>query len=295
MTLTGSGWSPGESVHIYVNDTSDNTWSLNSSPDPVADGTGAVSYSFNLPNWFVSNYTVTATGADSRTASTTFTDTPPVETPPLCNNSQGTIQTDNNISASYTSSGSTATYTLSTPSESSSGGIPGLIEYCVLTATNPALPTTDSDLSTYGWGAELGSNGFGWQRPNGNPSNIPFNGTVFTMGTATWSGSISTPQTIVLHINDTAECHSLYGTAIPTDGTTLTCFVYPGTGGPGPKEALDLTVSKTATPSLTRTYSWNVSKSVIGSPVHDIPDGSTTSFNYTVNAILAIAIRFRSR
>src|SRR5215212_2015049 len=72
VTLTGSGWQPGESVHINVNDTFGATWSR--SVDVTADPSGNITDSFNLPNSFVSDYDVTATGGQSGTATTTFTD-----------------------------------------------------------------------------------------------------------------------------------------------------------------------------------------------------------------------------
>jgi len=45
----------------------------------------------------------------------------------------------------------------------------------------------------------------------------------------------------------------------------------------------DLTLSKTATPSFTRTYNWNVSKNVDKTTV-DIASGGSATFNYTVGA-----------
>jgi photosystem II stability/assembly factor-like uncharacterized protein len=47
--VTGTGWQPGEAVHIFVNDDVGQTWSLNSNPDPIADRTGALTYTFQLP------------------------------------------------------------------------------------------------------------------------------------------------------------------------------------------------------------------------------------------------------
>jgi Big-like domain-containing protein/MBG domain-containing protein len=72
VTLTGSGWQPGESVHIYVNDDWGSSWSRN--VDVTADASGAIVDQFNLPSWFVAQYSVLATGAFSGTATTTFTD-----------------------------------------------------------------------------------------------------------------------------------------------------------------------------------------------------------------------------
>jgi large repetitive protein len=74
VTLTGSNWQAGESVHINVNDTYGASWSRNVAV--TADASGNISDSFNLPDYFVSDYDVTATGAQSGTVRTTFTDSP---------------------------------------------------------------------------------------------------------------------------------------------------------------------------------------------------------------------------
>jgi Bacterial Ig-like domain (group 3)/Immunoglobulin domain len=72
VTLTGTNWARGESVHINVNDSVGQTWARD--VDVVADAAGTIHDSFNLPDWFVANYTVTARGALSGAATTTFTD-----------------------------------------------------------------------------------------------------------------------------------------------------------------------------------------------------------------------------
>ena len=72
VTLSGTAWQPGESVHIYVNDDWGSSWSRN--VDVVADASGGISDQFNLPDWFVATYRVVATGALSGTAVMTFTD-----------------------------------------------------------------------------------------------------------------------------------------------------------------------------------------------------------------------------
>ena len=68
VTLTGAGWQPGESVHINVDDDQTKSWKRD------ADAAGAIRDSFNLPDWFVATYKVTATGATSGTATAGFTD-----------------------------------------------------------------------------------------------------------------------------------------------------------------------------------------------------------------------------
>ena len=72
VILTGSGWQPGESVNIFVNDDVGKTWSRN--VDVTADESGAIRDEFQLPNWFVATYSVKATGAQSGAATTSFTD-----------------------------------------------------------------------------------------------------------------------------------------------------------------------------------------------------------------------------
>ena len=76
VTLTGTNWADGESVRIVVNDTLGQTWKHTA--DVTANSAGVVTDVFNLPNVFVSDYDVTATGPTSGTATTTFTDAPKI-------------------------------------------------------------------------------------------------------------------------------------------------------------------------------------------------------------------------
>jgi hypothetical protein len=163
------------------------------------------------------------------------------------------------LTATITDNGTgTATYGFSANDQGAVGGIPGLIEYCIY-PLGGLLPDTAT-------ASAIGDNGSPWQsnfasaqgyfsfiRPNGDPSNVPFNAATsagITMGTATWyahdpgtglvvinpitglpvpgSVPVNAPplplQTILMHINDSAVCAALYG------GTSSTCFVYPSTG-----------------------------------------------------------------
>ena len=72
VTLTGSGWQPGEVVHINVNDNQTQPWSRD--VDVTADASGNITDQFQLPTTFAALYNVTATGATSGTATTTFSD-----------------------------------------------------------------------------------------------------------------------------------------------------------------------------------------------------------------------------
>jgi hypothetical protein len=88
VTLSGTNWQAGEAVDIFVDDNDGLSWSHASDPDPVADAAGSLGYQFVLPPYFVSGYTVTATGALSGTATTTFTDLA-IGTYDQCSNDDG--------------------------------------------------------------------------------------------------------------------------------------------------------------------------------------------------------------
>ena len=72
VTLTGSNWQPGEYVRIDVNDDQGKTWSRN--VDVRADASGRIQDRFQLPEWFVATYEVTAMGTQSGVATTSFTE-----------------------------------------------------------------------------------------------------------------------------------------------------------------------------------------------------------------------------
>jgi hypothetical protein len=99
VTLTGSGWQAGESVHINVNDDVGQTWSYNH--DVTADASGNISDSFNLPDWFVAAYSVTATGS-SGTATTSFTDVRVVTTATLNGGNSVNVTPGGSITADVT-------------------------------------------------------------------------------------------------------------------------------------------------------------------------------------------------
>jgi Bacterial Ig domain len=72
ITLTGSNWQPGESVHINVTDNQGKIWSRN--VDVTADASGQIQVQFQLPDGFAAPYKVTAMGDQSGVATTSFTD-----------------------------------------------------------------------------------------------------------------------------------------------------------------------------------------------------------------------------
>ncbi|UXY28755.1 hypothetical protein [Streptomyces sp. HUAS TT20] len=122
--------------------------------------------------------------------------------------------TADNVSAAFANSGNTSTYSFdSLTDENPVGGVPGLIGYCVYPGSSQPTNVTAQAVGANGaaWSATTNANRFAFSRPDGNPSNIPLDGTATTVGTATFPGAAPTSQTILLHINDPAVCEALYG------------------------------------------------------------------------------------
>lgn len=148
-------------------------------------------------------------------------------------NTLNTIKQSPDIAAGFTVTGQIAYYTLDTPNYSPSGNVPGVIEYCVYPSQppgNPDLAAPDTRATYDSWVTEFAQvqGYFAFKRPQGNPTNIPLDGNSYTVGQATWSsaaapGGAPPVQKIALHINNPAECNSLY-----EDGSS-TCFVIPST------------------------------------------------------------------
>ncbi len=132
--------------------------------------------------------------------------------------------TSPDITASHSTTGTgTETYSVASPDLSSSGGEPGLVEYCVFTDAPDAVTPIYT-----GWTGGSNGSGFSFQRPDGQSSNLPFSGGSVDVGSATWnSGTVPSGQILLLHIDYPAECTALYG------GSPQTCWVFPGTPSEG--------------------------------------------------------------
>src|SRR5215210_8076447 len=126
VTLTGSNWQPGESVHINVNDTYGASWARN--VDVTANANGEITDSFNLPDWFVSDYDVTATGAQSGMATTTFTDSQPtqvrVANPISATVTQGNSASYGDVTVDLGGGGGNCTVTLVAGTQGTDTGLP---------------------------------------------------------------------------------------------------------------------------------------------------------------------------
>ncbi|MEV6315345.1 hypothetical protein [Streptomyces sp. NPDC051776] len=135
--------------------------------------------------------------------------------PVNCPTSQNLNQfvTADNVSAGFSNSGSTSTYTFtSLVNENPANGVPGLVGYCVYPgSTQPTTVTAQAEgANGAAWFGATDTGRFVFSRPDGNPSNIPLDGTSTTMGTATFPGAAPANQTILLNINDAEVCEALY-------------------------------------------------------------------------------------
>ena len=128
-----------------------------------------------------------------------------------------------NVDASFTSVGNTTTYKFdSLQDQSPSGGVPGLVGYCVYTSG----VVNTADATPADWKQDWNGGNVSFVRGNGNKTNIPLDGTTGTqIGTATFTTTPPATQNILLHIADQSTCEALYGVL-----GVATCFVLPKAG-----------------------------------------------------------------
>ena len=189
------------------------------------------------------------------------------------------------VGGSFTISGSTATYTFVSTNQNPSGGIPGLIQYCLFPANGdmPVSVTPQAVGADGGaWGSTQHSGDFSFVRSGGDPDNIPLDGSTVTMGTATWSGSVPTDQTIMFHINAPTECNNLYG------GNPGTCWVLPNltqsTNTPTPTETPTSTATDTPTETPTNTPTDTPTATATDTPTSTATDTPTATATDTATA-----------
>jgi uncharacterized repeat protein (TIGR01451 family) len=72
VTISGAGWPAQDAIVVQTDDAIGKTWS--NTGNVTSDDNGDFTYSFQLPNTFISNYTTTATDALGLSATATFTD-----------------------------------------------------------------------------------------------------------------------------------------------------------------------------------------------------------------------------
>src|SRR5437764_5961127 len=252
----GAGYLAGETVHVLVGIPD----SFTTSCDAIADASGGWSCQVTLPlnTDAIGLNAYTATGQTSGVSQAgSFTDSG-------CKNSNAinTVLTASNVGASFTASGNVATYSFqSFTNENPLGGVPGLIEYCVYTSPLPNSTTAvaiGANATAFVSSTDASKGEFAFQRNGGDPANLPFDGTTHTVGTATFNTGVPTLQTIVLHINDAAECKRVYGVG-STNVVSDTCFVLPGTAQA--KLTLVKNVNHSGTSDTTAATAWTLSAS----------------------------------
>jgi hypothetical protein len=256
VTITGSNWQPGESVHISVNDDQGKIWSRN--VDVTADASGRIQVQFQLPDWFGATYEVTAMGDQSGVATTSFTEgnvsfrsTSPAPASWTVNyTTHGGENTTNNTSCATGGTQGSKTISPGTTG-TASVGISNKESMRLGTVTLPAESTlvfdhwTDQNGNTIGNDACL----------SGNPSSTNGNITdLIAHFDSAKQAPEAQPQPIVSTDEDTAKSITLSGTDEGGDNLTFFIVSGPSHGTLGPIGALTCAGTAPRTCSANVTY-----------------------------------------
>jgi hypothetical protein len=256
VTITGSNWQPGESVHISVNDDQGKIWSRN--VDVTADASGRIQVQFQLPDWFGATYEVTAMGDQSGVATTSFTEgnvsfrsTSPAPASWTVNyTTHGGENTTNNTSCATGGTQGSKTISPGTTG-TASVGISNKESMRLGTVTLPAESTlvfdhwTDQNGNTIGNDACL----------SGNPSSTNDNITdLIAHFDSAKQAPEAQPQPIVSTDEDTAKSITLSGTDEGGDNLTFFIVSGPSHGTLGPIGALTCAGTAPRTCSANVTY-----------------------------------------
>src|SRR5215203_4940602 len=228
VTITGSNWQPGESVHISVNDDQGKIWSRN--VDVTADASGRIQVQFQLPDWFGATYEVTAMGDQSGVATTSFTEgnvsfrsTSPAPASWTVNyTTQGGENTTNNTSCATGGTQGSKTISPGTTG-TASVGISNKESMRLGTVTLPAESTLVFDH----WTDQNGNTIVNDACLSGNPSSTNGNITdlIARFDSAKQAPEVQ-PQPIVSTDENTARTISLSGT--DEEGDNLLFFIVTG-------------------------------------------------------------------
>jgi hypothetical protein len=243
----GAGYLPGEAIHVDVSGPN----GYASSCEAVADADGAWSCQVTIASddSALGRYSYTAKGLTSGVSeSGTFTDA----------NAPGSLDcptlTPHNNTHYKLEVGATVTCTIDGATDVSGSTVTVYIKSSTLgneTVTGSVSGTTITFTYT--------------ARSDGcSTTNVAYD----------TSGNTANNDIIDNGSNDGSGTAAAGFAFVDSNGDVIAC------GGGGAK--LDLSVSKTATPSFKRTFTWGISKQVDKTEI-DIADGGSATFNYTVN------------
>ncbi len=253
VVLTGSGWQPDESVNISVNDDAGKTWSRN--VDVTADESGQIRDEFQLPDWFVAQYSVKATGSSGTVATTSFTD--------------GNVNVNVNgidsasiswkkYAGSSTCSGSSTGGTVTAPS-SGNAQVTDAVSTDRVQLSAPSSVAGKVFSSWKSGGTTLSTETICFAGSNGNQ---------------TWTANYVTPAVTTTSVGNITASASTYG------GTTNLSATVSPSGAPG---SVAFYVNGSATPAAgTVTYSSSTGVATLSNYAHGL-NASTTP--YSVKAV----------
>ncbi len=269
VTLTGTGWQPGESVHIYVNDDWGSSWSRH--VDVTADASGAITDQFNLPNWFVALYSVVATGAESGQALATFTDASltvkrgPTGSPPNLTFNVGVVR---GFATNTCTSGGDPRPAVTVSTDAGST-VTGLGSGAFVRLTAPVGPTSPSGYEFVNWSAEGDSPTTGFPKttlsicvrnPSGSLDDVyrvnyqRSTTTTLTRSIGSASNAYGDPLTFTATVTSAAGNPSNVGTVTFKDGAATLCAAVVLAGNQAPCDGSSLNVAGSPH-SITAVYS----------------------------------------